>query len=286
MKINTPAQHIQHAVIYIMIYPFMVIIRAMPLPMAERVLSRIIGYIGPRIRKHKRLKHGLSIALPDLDDIALERLAQQNWCHYGINLAHTIHVDNPHLYKNTTVHGWEHFTTAHAQGQGVIILSAHIGVWDVVCATISHMCMPPDVVYRPLNNPYISRWFERRRLRVYNTLITKAPTAGRHILKSLRQGGVVPMMSDQKMWDGVHVPYFGVPAYTAPGAVVLGHKLNAPVIPMFAIYDAGTYTVFVEPPMTLTGDTYTDARHMNTIFERWVTQYPNQYFNFTHNRWG
>ncbi len=276
---------IGQGIVFVLVYPFLVLMRILPLSAAEAVAQALIGFMGPKTPINRRVLYGLRLAFPHKSDRQNANLARANWRHYGVNLAHAIQLDNPQLVHRTDVQGWHHLQDAYAQGKGVFVLSAHVGVWDVICAVIKHRLQATDTVYRPIDNVFLNRWFEKYRLRVYKSLITKGPTAGKRILKSIRAGGIVPMMSDQKMWDGVQVPYFRIPALTASGAVVLGAKLQVPVIPIYAVKIGNRFKMVVEPPMSLTGNTEYDARQMNQIFEKWVTAHPDQYFSFTHNRW-
>ena len=274
-----------HFISFVLLYPFLMLFRILPLRWAENLGQALIGFIGYRTPKNRRVLHGLRIAFPHKSASELDILARKNWRHYGINFAHAIQLDNPELIHRTDIIGWTHLQQAFDKGKGVLIISAHVGVWDIVCRVIKHKLQAPDTVYRPIDNPYLNRWFEKRRLRVYKSLIPKGPTAGRQILKSIRSGGIVPMMSDQKMWGEISVPYFGVPAETASGAVVLGAKLQVPVIPIHTYKDGDRFKMIISPPMTLTGDKIVDTTHMNQIFETWVTAHPDQYFSFAHNRW-
>ncbi len=273
-------------VVFILIYPFLCIMRVLPLSWAEAVGRGVVGFMGPKTRKNTRVLHGLQVAFPYNSEAQNQILARANWRHYGINLAHAIQLDNPKLVQRTDVEGWHHLQRAFDQGKGVFVLSAHVGVWDVICAVIKHRLHPTDTIYRPIDNIFLNRWFKKYRLKVYKSLIVKGPHAGKDILKAIRAGGIVPMMSDQKMWGGIEVPYFRVPALTASGAVVLGAKLQVPVIPIYTAKVGNRFKMVIEPPMPLTGNTEVDTIQMNQLFEKWVTSHPDQYFSFTHNRWG
>ena len=170
--------------------------------MAEIICSKFIGWLGLKVRTNKQMINGIKIAFPELNDAEVEKLAKQNWKHIGINLAHALQMDNKKLVDRAEIIGFEHLETAYAKGKGVIVLSAHIGVWDTICINIKHKLAPTDTVYRPIENPFLNSFVKRFRLRVYNKLITKGNTAGRQIIKSLRAGKIVPMMSDQKLWNG------------------------------------------------------------------------------------
>ena len=272
-------------IIFIFVWPFFSIWRLLPLRMSERMGSNIIGFLGPRISTQKTVLKNISIVLPNNTAEENIALSKKLWAHIGINLSHALQPDNKDLTLNTKITGLENLKNAHDKGKGIILLSAHIGVWDVGVMTVRNEIGTCDTVYRPIENPFLNKWIEKFRLRVHTKLIKKSPRSGLAILKSLKQGNVVTMMSDQKMWGCTKAPFFGKDAECADGAVRIGYKTSTPVIPARSKYTPQGCEIIFEPAMVLSGDLRQDTIQMNDIFERWILDTPEQYYNFTHKKW-
>jgi KDO2-lipid IV(A) lauroyltransferase len=99
------------------------------------------------------------------------------------------------------------------------------------------------------------------------------------------------MLTDQKMNDGIPVPFFGRPAMTAPALAVLALRFDCVVLPARVERLGGAHfrlTVF--PPLALprSGDSHADAAalmaQVNAILESWVRDRPQEWF-WVHRRW-
>jgi KDO2-lipid IV(A) lauroyltransferase len=100
------------------------------------------------------------------------------------------------------------------------------------------------------------------------------------------------MLVDQKMNDGIPVPFFGRKAMTSQGIAKLALQFNYPIVPCQIIRKKGCYfKQIIYPPLSInkTGDDEKDCYNImleiNQIFEKWIIQNPSQWFWF-HNRWG
>ena len=99
------------------------------------------------------------------------------------------------------------------------------------------------------------------------------------------------MLADQKMNDGIPVPFFGRPAMTAPALAALALRFDCDVLPARAERLAGAHfrlTVFPPLPLPRTGDSHADAAalmaQVNAILETWIRDRPEQWF-WVHQRW-
>jgi KDO2-lipid IV(A) lauroyltransferase len=122
-------------------------------------------------------------------------------------------------------------------------------------------------------------------------LIPKGAVAARRAIATLRRGAHLTMLADQKMNDGVAVPFFGRPAMTAPALATLALRFDCDVLPARVERLRGAHfrlTVF--PPLALprSGDPQVDAAalmaQVNATLERWVRDRPEQWF-WVHRRW-
>ena len=180
---------------------------------------------------------------------------------------------------------------ALARGRGVLVVSAHLGNWELLARRIAMEGIPIKVVTRQSPDPAFNAITDSLRENAGYTVHPRG-SSPRGLLKHLRNNGVVAILADQKSDDGVYVPFFGQPAGTVAGPAVLALKTGAAVLPLFAPRRVGgTFeTVFLpEIDTTPTGETEADvARIMGDItaaIESAVRQYPDQWL-WLHDRWG
>jgi Kdo2-lipid IVA lauroyltransferase/acyltransferase len=110
-------------------------------------------------------------------------------------------------------------------------------------------------------------------------------------LAALRDGRALCMLVDQKMNDGIPVPFFGRDAMTAPALAMLALRHDCAVVPirMQRIHGAH-FRLITEPPLPLprSGDKEADRRalmvEVNATVERWVRERPEQWL-WLHRRW-
>jgi KDO2-lipid IV(A) lauroyltransferase len=189
--------------------------------------------------------------------------------------------------------GLAHLRSAEAERRGVIFLTGHLGVWEILSFGWSALEYPINFLVRPIDNPRIEEMIEGLRTRFGNVAIDKK-AAARRALKVLREGGTLGILSDLNTQEreGVFVPFFGKLACTNAGIATLALRTDAVVIPTVAIWDKkrGKYFFHGDPPVELvrTGDHEKDVE-LNTArfaaaMERMIRLYPDQWL-WIHRRW-
>lgn len=112
-------------------------------------------------------------------------------------------------------HGWEHVEAAHAQGQGIIFLTPHLGCYEITALYYAAR-HPITVLYRPARQQWLAPLIDEGRNR---SQIKQAPTnlsGVRSLLRALKQGEAIGILPDQvpEFGEGVWADFFGTPAYT------------------------------------------------------------------------
>jgi KDO2-lipid IV(A) lauroyltransferase len=122
-------------------------------------------------------------------------------------------------------------------------------------------------------------------------LIPKGAVAARRAIATLRRGAHLTILADQKMNDGIPVPFFGRPAMTAPALAALALRFDCDVLPARVERLDGAHfrlTVFPPLPLPRSGDAHADAAalmaQVNAILESWIRDRPGQWF-WLHRRW-
>jgi KDO2-lipid IV(A) lauroyltransferase len=192
------------------------------------------------------------------------------------------------LLRRVEVRGAEHVEAAAAQGRGILLLTAHLGNWELLAASHALEKWPLSVMIRPLDSALLDPLIERFRLRSGVELIAKRHGL-RDALDALRRGRMVGILLDQNASrrEGVFVPFFGIPASTSRGMAVIALRSGAPVLPVFIRrLPGGRHVVQLEPPVPAPSDgdavAYTAA--FNRAIEAAIRQAPEQWF-WLHRRW-
>ncbi len=134
------------------------------------------------------------------------------------------------LAEHLEASGAEHLRAAMEQGRGVIVLLAHMGPWEALAhlpgmMERAELSAPLGAMYRPLNNAYLDAWVRSLRQAKGTRLFSRRDGFHRPV-DFIRAGGVLGILADQRMRQGLEVPLFGKPVATStvPGLFHLRSK--------------------------------------------------------------
>lgn len=182
---------------------------------------------------------------------------------------------------------------ANARASGAVVLTAHLGNWELFAYAHALFGHPVTVVHRPMRNGRIDEAIIGVRSRSGTRSIAKK-AAAREAIRALRNGEMVAIPADQNQTRryGVFADLFGLPASTTPGPARLAMLTGAPIYPAFLIRDGETdrhrLEFFPALPMAETGDRdadiATNTRRCNAVIEQMLRAHPEQWIWF-HKRW-
>ena len=183
--------------------------------------------------------------------------------------------------------GFEHFEQALAKGKGVLFATAHLGNWELSAFAHALMAQPMHVVVRPLDNPLLDAFVQRRRTLSGNTILGKRDFM-RGILKALHANQAVGVLVDQNVGldEGVFVDFFGLKACVSPVFAKLAGRTGAAVIPGFAVWNdvERKYVLKFYPPVEISSDPTEDSQRIQSAVELAIRQFPGQWL-WIHRRW-
>ena len=189
--------------------------------------------------------------------------------------------------------GLERFLAAREKGKGVLVLTGHLGAWELSSFYHSLMGHPMSLVIRRLDNPLVDAFVNRIRCLHGNRVIHKDDFA-RGLLTSMSRGETVGILMDTNMTppQGVFVPYFGVEACTASGMARVALHSGAAVLPGFLVWEAAEKKYVLrfgeELELIRSGDVVSDIVANTALFTRtiegYVRRYPEQWL-WVHRRW-
>ncbi len=225
---------------------------------------------------------------------AIRILARRVFCHLVLvvfEIGRMLHFRETDFLKNFRVSGLSHLRAAHKKGRGVLVLTGHMGNWELLVMCVAILGYPISAIYRPMDFKPLDRFFKDLRSRFGARMYAKK-TAMRPILSGLRKKELIGILLDQNASAraGVFVDFFGKPASTNAGLALIALYTEAPVVPIFLIREGGRFVVTIGPeiPLIRTGDRAADVaantRQYNQVLEEMIRRYPEQWF-WVHRRW-
>jgi Kdo2-lipid IVA lauroyltransferase/acyltransferase len=274
------------------------LIGLLPIDWASALGGALARRVGPRIGISKRAHLNLAAAMPELGASGIEAVVRGMWDNLG-----RVVFEYPHLSKinvfpgdgRVEVRGLEHVEQALAAGRRIILFSAHLANWEIAALAGGQYGLDIAQIYRAANNPLIDTMLARLRGNA-GELTTKGVVASRQAFATLRRGGNLALLADQKLNDGIAVPFFGRDAMTAPALAVLALRFDCAVLPtrVERLVDhpkgGAHFRLTVYPPLALLdsgnreADTLVLMTEVNRTLEGWIRERPEQWF-WLHRRW-
>jgi KDO2-lipid IV(A) lauroyltransferase len=198
------------------------------------------------------------------------------------NIEHTVILD-----------GHENFLAGKSRGKGVLVLTGHIGAWELSSFAHALYGFPLWYMARPLDNKRLDTMVNDYRGLSGNQAIFKNESA-RTMLRVLKEAGTIGILADQNTMpeEGAFVDFFGTPACTTTGIARVALHTDAAVVPGYAYWDENLrkYRLRFEPPVELTrsGDTEQDilenTQKFAKVIEGIIREHPEQWV-WIHARW-
>lgn len=214
--------------------------RLVSLPRALAIADRIGDLIYFALPETRRLAlEHLAIAFGDTLPLATrERIARaslRNAARCFVELAKFDAIE-PQFDDYVSIEGMEHFKAVQALGRGGIVITGHIGNWELLGGYFARQGLKIAAVARRINDSRLNQLLVDFRARNgMRTILRESPMSSREILKILNERGFLALIIDQDIKaPSVSVPFFGRLARTPAAAAALAVRRNLPIIPVFA----------------------------------------------------
>ena len=180
--------------------------------------------------------------------------------------------------------GGENLKDAFDPGRGMILVTGHIGNWELGGLFFGHRGLKVNVVTLPDGSQQIDaiRKMYRGQYSINTIVLDGSPFASLEMVAALKRGETVAMLVDRwRKADGVASPFLGGMHYLPRGPFVLSRMTGAPILPAFVVRDGASYRGIVEPPFTVEQeDLRPYATRTSQALERLIRRYPDQWYNF------
>jgi len=248
-------------------------------------------------RSHRRIvRRNLQFTHPEWPKESIREISIRIFQNTGIMALEVLQItcfSREDILRTVRIRGKENLLNALKNPKGIIMISAHLGNWEMATLFVSCYFQKPVVaVAKPIRSKILGRCIRPLRTRFGITILGKKGALPQ-MVRTLHQGKILGLLIDQgpRPSEGVEVTFFGRTANATPGAAIVARRYDSPVLPAFCIREAdGSLTLIVEPPLTLMrtddsrADIQTNTQIMTNAIEEAVKKHPEQWFWF-HRRW-
>lgn len=196
---------------------------------------------------------------PDVDDATLHRTVRGVLRHAAKNYFDLIKIPRLKLddiLNRITVHGWDNYEEALNRGKGVIIVTAHLGSFDMTAQLLAARSAKTTVLVEVQEPPELFDYVTNLRKSKGLTLLPVQASALRIIMHALHHGETVGLVCDRDIGkDGFKSSFFGEQTTLPVGPVRIAMRTGAPIVPAFNLRRRGSsYEVFLEPALNIVND--------------------------------
>jgi KDO2-lipid IV(A) lauroyltransferase len=184
-------------------------------------------------KKHAVVQTNLKLCFPELDRRGRARLHRQHLIElFRLVLEAGViwHWSRQRIERHLRIEGWEQVIAANDAGRGIMIITGHLGNWELLNLYVS-MHLPLVVLYRAPEDTVLDRFITRPRERFGGRMIAGGSPSLRHLLTQLKSGKAAGIAADiqPKRGEGIFVPLFGHQAMTMTLANKLARRSNPAV---------------------------------------------------------
>ena len=280
-----PLKQIKYLVEAFLIYSFYFFFKALPIEVSAVIGGKVVRFFSCFLKENKTMEKNLKMCFPHTTHTERKKIILSTWQHFG-----SVIGELPHWHNMSRSEFFDKVKIVNSNNipyQKALIISGHIGNWELISKVAKEYNIKLSLVYRPSNNPYANNLINKLRNSYSIPLIPKGVKGVKKILQELKNNRVIGMMVDQKMNDGISVPFFKKDAMTTALPATLALKYKTPIVMTRIIRIGNTkYTVeFCKLLKIMPTDTkFSIMKKINGILEKWITETPGQWFWF-HNRW-
>ncbi len=264
------------------------------IPILAKILAKIFFYFIP-IRKNTVISN-LTKAFPEKSKREIKKIAYNNFVSMGITFMEIMafqQMDEEQVLSLSDINNIELAKSKVNTGKGSILLTAHLGNWELGALTMGlALNKRINVLVKKQRNRLVADWMSEIRERFNNKEIPLGASI-RELYKTLISGGVVGIVGDQrgKKEDGIVVQFFNQPTVTFQGFAALAIKNRVPIIVVLNIRrPSGKYIFDIEEinyenlPESLPDQIVELNQRYMTILENKIREAPEQWL-WMHNIW-
>ena len=269
----------------IILYFIYYLITALPFKISSLIMGNFFRFLGPLLSWNKRADNQLRFAIPKLSLKQRTLILREMWENLGRTLGEFPHTEKLFNSGFIEIKGIEKISSNY---KSYFIVGAHLGNWETLSLLGNKLNKNSGIVYRKLNNPIANRLLLKRSKNKSFQILEKGKKAANGMLRVLKNEGIVFILADQQLREGISVPFFGKPANTSITHIKLAHKLKIPIFLVQSIrLKNHNHQILIKEKILVSKETDIPkvALRINQHFEKWILENPEQWL-WPHRRWG
>lgn len=259
----------------------------LPTESAFRLAERLADVQWRRSAKDREAVHNNLSVLLDAPPPVGAPIVREVFRNFGRYLVEFLTMHRVHQ-PEVSLEGYEHLTKTLHPRRGTIVLTGHIGNWELAGVVIRRTGIPLTAVALPHQDPRTDQLFNWQRRRCGLNVIPLGADATRRALQDLRQGHCLGLVGDREFsTHGLTTPLCQRQVVLPRGPALLSLRGQAPVVPLFLIREGmWRFRLYVEPPIWPAasrpneGSVQMLTRAYAAVFERYLRRFPDQWLMF------
>jgi KDO2-lipid IV(A) lauroyltransferase len=240
-------------------------------------------YLSPRDRR--AVVSNLKIILSPSEYPKINTYAKGVFINFGkylIEFFRLKYLKKEDLGRKVKVEGLEYVDGALEKGKGVIILTAHLGNWELGGVFMSLLGYPVIAVALPHRHARVNAFFNRQRERIGVEVVSSSGLALRRIFSALKDNKMVALVGDRDFANGgKKMPFLGREKTIPRGPALLAKRTGASIVPGFVIrQDDDTHVIKFLKPLNTERSEEEIITSCTRLIESMIRQYPSQWLIF------
>ena len=267
-----------------------IVLRILPLGISSFLMGKLSSLIGPRLGVTKKAYNNIKNVMPEKNEKEITKIIKDMWENLGKVAGEYPHLSkiSPEKNNKIQIYGKKNLLLVKKTKTPAIFFSGHLANWEILPNVAIKNGVPVLSIFRRPNNPFIN--FLIKYIRSNLPMAPKGKEGARQLIYSLKKGRSIGLVIDQKMNDGIEVPFFNKPAMTSDALAQLCLRIKSLVIPVEVERMKNTnFKITFHNPLKITknGQKKTPLQIMtevNVIMEKWIRKNPGQWL-WLHRRW-
>ena len=241
-------------------------------------------------RDRRFVKANLRVIFPEAKNKQLRKISKKvfrNFAKYLADFFRFEKLNRAYIDKNIKLENLHYFDQALAVGKGVVVLTAHLGNWELGGVVLAQLGYPFWAVALSHKNKKVNDFFVAQRARKGVNVIAMGK-AIRSCISEIRNNHMVALVGDRDFTEkGIVIDFFNKPTHFPEGPAALSLMTGASIIPGFMLRNSDdTFTLRIEKPVEFspTGDKAKDLKNLITVYngivEDYIRRYPDQWYVF------
>ena len=260
-------------------------------------LGALIGrFVGPVFRSKNITTKNIINGLGNINEEKESEIINGMWSNIGRTFAEYVFLKdfkfNTTNFDHMKINGINYLNEIKKNNETVIFYSGHFANFELMAMELNKSEIKCAAIYRPLNNFFLNPLMEYLRIKyICPYQIPKGRAGMREILSKVKNGYSIALMVDQRVTEGLKVPFFNKPAYTTTIPAQLALRYNFKLVPISLVRKEGTnFEMTIHEPYKIekTGNEEEDTKNItikiNQILEQMIIKNPRQWI-WSHNRW-